>query len=191
MAEDGSVQRAVGRTFGQVPHAFHVVPPSEGFSGRARSAGGESGSRPTYVGLGGEQVRLRGSTFTRARVVHARVVPRTPSPAPVGAGTDHGDPSVAFGDQDMAQLKLRSLAAVTVDEARAYLEASRNDEIVAAIAVAVDRNVLAGTEGQPDAQDVHHALFLLRRAQGLGAPSFDDVRAALKTHRDQVRDVAA
>jgi hypothetical protein len=25
----------------------------------------------------------------------------------------------------------------------------------------------------------------------LGAPSFDDVRAALKTHRDQVRDVAA
>ena len=46
-------------------------------------------------------------------------------------------------------------------------------------------------EGQTDDQDVHHALFLLRRAQGLGAPSFDDVRAALKTHRDQVRDVAA
>ena len=91
----------------------------------------------------------------------------------------------------MAQLKLRSLTTVTVDEARVYLETSCGDEIVAAIAVAIDRNVLAGTDGQPDDQDVHHALFLLRRAQGLGAPSFDDVRAALKSHRDQVRDAAA
>lgn len=99
--------------------------------------------------------------------------------------------AVTLGDLDMAQLKLRSLATVTVDEARVYLETSRGDEIVAAIAVAIDRNVLAGTDGQPDDQDVHHALFLLRRAQGLGAPSFDDVRAALKSHRDQVRDAAA
>lgn len=87
----------------------------------------------------------------------------------------------------MAQLKLRSLATVTADEARAYLETAQGDMIVCAMAIAVDRNALAGSSEAPDDQDVHHALFLVHRALGLEAPSFDDVRAALR----QVREAAA
>ena len=85
----------------------------------------------------------------------------------------------------MAQIKLRSLATVTADEARSYLETARGDAIVAAIAIAIDRNALAGTDDPPDDQDVHHSLFLIHKALGMSAPSFDDTRAALRAHRGE------
>jgi hypothetical protein len=75
---------------------------------------------------------------------------------------------------------IRSLETITVEEARAYLEYAKGDEIDAAFALAVDRNRLDGSKAVPDDHEVHHALFLLCRAQGKVAPSFDDVRVELK-----------
>lgn len=80
----------------------------------------------------------------------------------------------------MPKIAIRSLESVTADEARAYLEEAGHDEITAAYNLATDRNVLDGSAGAPDDTEVHHALFLLRRAQGQEAPSFDGVRVELR-----------
>jgi hypothetical protein len=71
---------------------------------------------------------------------------------------------------------IRSLETVTSDEARAYLDWCRGDELEAAFALATDRNRLDGSQVAPDDAEIHQALFLLCRARGLDAPSFDEMR---------------
>jgi hypothetical protein len=83
-------------------------------------------------------------------------------------------------ERTMQKPTLRDLTTVTEEEARAYLEVACGDEIAAALAIAVDRNELAGAPAAPDDAETHHALFLLRRALGLAAPSFDSTRVLLK-----------
>jgi hypothetical protein len=61
-----------------------------------------------------------------------------------------------------------------------YLDSAEGDELSAAFALAKDRNLLDGDMGDPDETEVHHALFLLRRARGLSAPSFDLMRVQLR-----------
>jgi hypothetical protein len=73
-----------------------------------------------------------------------------------------------------------SLDTVSLAEALAYLDASEGDELGAAFALATDRNMLDGSSEAPDDAEVHHALFLLRKARGLDAPSFDLMRVQLK-----------
>jgi hypothetical protein len=46
--------------------------------------------------------------------------------------------------------------------------------------LAVDRNRLDGSLAAPDEADVHHALYLLCRALGRLAPSFDEMRVELR-----------
>ena len=76
---------------------------------------------------------------------------------------------------------ISTLDSLSIDEARAYLDAANGDELEAAIALAIDRNALDGALNvQPDEAEVHHALFLLRRARGEAAPSFDSMRIQLK-----------
>jgi hypothetical protein len=76
---------------------------------------------------------------------------------------------------------LSDLTSFTPEQARAYLKAAKNDELTAAIALAQDRNALDGSPSiPPDDAEIHHALFLLRRALGLPAPSFDSMRVALR-----------
>jgi hypothetical protein len=75
---------------------------------------------------------------------------------------------------------IKSLDRVSLEEALAYLDASEGDELGAAFALATHRNELAGSSEAPDDAEVHHALFLLRRARGLDAPSFDLMRIQLK-----------
>jgi hypothetical protein len=83
-------------------------------------------------------------------------------------GDDAGTPSVA------------SLESLSLEEALAYLDSAEGDELSAAFALAKDRNLLDGDSGEPDEAEVHHALFLLRRARGLNAPSFDLMRVQLR-----------
>jgi len=75
---------------------------------------------------------------------------------------------------------IASLDTVSLEEALAYLDSAEGDELAAAYALAKDRNTLDGSENEPDDAEVHHALFLLRRARGLNAPSFDLMRVQLK-----------
>jgi hypothetical protein len=75
---------------------------------------------------------------------------------------------------------IASLDSVTLEEALAYLESAEGDELVAAYSLAKDRNLLEGNKTDPDDAEVHHALFLLRRARGLNAPSFDLMRVQLR-----------
>lgn len=75
---------------------------------------------------------------------------------------------------------LTSLDNVSLEEALTYLDAAEGDELLAATSLARDRNLLDGGSGEPDDAEVHHALFLLRRARGLNAPSFDLMRVQLK-----------
>jgi hypothetical protein len=75
---------------------------------------------------------------------------------------------------------IRSLDTVSLEEALAYLDAAEGDELGAAFALATDRNQLDGSSEAPDDAEVHHALFLLRKARGLEAPSFDLMRVQLK-----------
>ena len=77
-------------------------------------------------------------------------------------------------------MHLEKLERVTLEEARAYLALAKQDEIEAAVLLAIDRNLLAGDDEEPDDQEIHHALFMLRRAFGREAPSFDSFRIALK-----------
>lgn len=73
-----------------------------------------------------------------------------------------------------------SLSTLSLSEARRYLSEHNQDEVKAAYALAVDRNILDGSDAEPDATEIHHALFLLRRCQGLEAPSFDLLRFHLR-----------
>jgi hypothetical protein len=75
---------------------------------------------------------------------------------------------------------IKSLDHVSLDEALAYLDASNGDELGAAFALATHRNEMDGSAEAPDDAEVHHALFLLRKARGLDAPSFDLMRVQLK-----------
>jgi hypothetical protein len=75
---------------------------------------------------------------------------------------------------------IKSLDRVSLEEALAYLDASDGDELGAAFALATHRNELYGSAEAPDDAEVHHALFLLRKARGLDAPSFDLMRVQLK-----------
>jgi hypothetical protein len=78
------------------------------------------------------------------------------------------------------QPSIRSLETVSIDEATAYLEHARGDELDAASALAWDRNRMDGSNAAPDDAEVHHALFLLRRARGQLPPSFDEMRVELR-----------
>ncbi len=75
---------------------------------------------------------------------------------------------------------LRSLATVSLEEALAYLDAAEGDELTAADNLARDRIRMEGSTSIPDEMEIHHALFLLRRARGLDAPSFDLMRVQLR-----------
>ena len=82
--------------------------------------------------------------------------------------------------REIARPIIRSLEALTLEEALAYLDTAEGDELSAAYALAKDRNLLDGDRDEPDEAEVHHALFLLRRARGLNAPSFDLMRVQLR-----------
>jgi hypothetical protein len=75
---------------------------------------------------------------------------------------------------------IKSLQTVSLEEAIAYLEHADGDELNAAYALAWDRNQLDGSPVAPDEAEVHHAYFLLCRARGLLAPSFDEMRVELR-----------
>jgi len=75
---------------------------------------------------------------------------------------------------------ITSLESLKLEEALAYLDSAEGDELSAAFALARDRNLLDGDRSEPDEAEVHHALFLLRRARGLNAPSFDLMRVQLR-----------
>jgi hypothetical protein len=76
---------------------------------------------------------------------------------------------------------ITSLESLSLEEALAYLDSAEGDELSAAFSLAKDRNQLAGDpSSEPDEAEVHHALFLLRRARGLNAPSFDLMRVQLR-----------
>jgi hypothetical protein len=84
------------------------------------------------------------------------------------------------GEWMRTRAAIKSLDSVSLEEALAYLDASDGDELGAAFALATDRNELDGSAEAPDDAEVHHALFLLRRARKLEAPSFDLMRVQLK-----------
>jgi hypothetical protein len=75
---------------------------------------------------------------------------------------------------------IKSLETVSLEEANAYLDHAGGDELNAAYAQAWDRNKLDGSISAPDEAEVHHALFLLCRARGKHAPSFDEMRVELR-----------
>ena len=75
---------------------------------------------------------------------------------------------------------IRSLSTVSLEESLTYLDAANGDELTAAFSLARDRNRLDGSTNSPDDAEVHQALFLLRRARGLDAPSFDLMRVQLR-----------
>jgi hypothetical protein len=75
---------------------------------------------------------------------------------------------------------IRSLETFSLEEAIVYLDHSNGDELDAAYALAWDRNRLDGSLAPPDDAEVHHALFLLCRARGMLAPSFDEMRIELR-----------
>jgi hypothetical protein len=75
---------------------------------------------------------------------------------------------------------ISSLETVSLDEATAYLDDAGGDELNAAYVLAWDRNRLDGSHVAPDDAEVHHALFLLCRARGRHAPSFDEMRVELR-----------
>lgn len=75
---------------------------------------------------------------------------------------------------------ITSLDTVSPEEARTFLAAANGDELTAALYLALARNELDGSSASPDDTEVHHAYFLIRRARGLEAPSFDSMRVQLK-----------
>jgi hypothetical protein len=78
---------------------------------------------------------------------------------------------------------IASLETVSLDEAVAYLAQADGDELAAAYALAWDRNRLDGSHAAPDDAEIHHSLFLLNRARGKHAPSFDEMRVELRRRR--------
>ncbi len=75
---------------------------------------------------------------------------------------------------------IQSLEQLTLEEAVAYVEFAKGDDLAAAVALATDRNRLDGSKAVPDEAEVHHALFLLCRARGKRTPSFDEIRIQLR-----------
>jgi len=74
--------------------------------------------------------------------------------------------------------------SISLAKAYVYLSSAEGDELRAALALAQDRLDLGGvTDASPDEAEVHHAFFLLRRARGLPAPSFDTMRVELRSKR--------
>lgn len=102
----------------------------------------------------------------------------------VGDGCPNGLPLVLSASTErgteMKKASIASLETVSIEEARAYMHESNGDELAAAYLLAQHRNALDGSSDAPDETEVHHALFLLRRAQGLKAPSFDSMRVMLR-----------
>ena len=84
------------------------------------------------------------------------------------------------GNEMKRKPSIKSLETVTCEEAQAYLDYARGDELSAAYALACDRNRLDGSIAPPDDTEVHHAFFLLCRARGKLAPSFDQMRFELR-----------
>lgn len=76
---------------------------------------------------------------------------------------------------------IKTLESLSLEDALSYLDSAEGDELSAAYSLAKDRNLLDGDTGDPDEAEVHHALFLLRRARGLNAPSFDLMRVQLRS----------
>ena len=76
--------------------------------------------------------------------------------------------------------RIANLSSLSMAETNSYLKAADGDELTAAYALACDRNSLAGSAEPPDDTEVHHALYLMRRARGLEAPSYDSVRLMIK-----------
>jgi hypothetical protein len=93
-----------------------------------------------------------------------------------GAGGAGGERA----DRMKRKPSIKSLETVSPEEAVAYLEHAGGDELDAAYALAWDRNRLDGSHAAPDEAEVHHALFLLCRARGKEAPSFDEMRVELR-----------
>ena len=83
----------------------------------------------------------------------------------------------------MNNTRIATLGTVSLRESLEYLDTANGDELRAAFALASDRNALAGGTATPDDAEVHHALFLLRRARGMNAPSFDLMRVELRKQR--------
>lgn len=77
-------------------------------------------------------------------------------------------------------VRIANLSTLSMAESNSYLKSADGDELTAAHALACDRNSLAGSTEAPDDTEVHHALYLMRRARGLGAPSYDSVRLMIK-----------
>ena len=63
-------------------------------------------------------------------------------------------------------------------EAMGYMDRANGDELDAALTVARERSAEVGSES--DLIDVHHALFIIRRALGESAPSYDEMRVRLR-----------
>jgi hypothetical protein len=80
----------------------------------------------------------------------------------------------------MHERRVGSLSTVTLEEALAYLDYAEGDELKAAEELAQDRNLLDGCDSSPDHAEVHHALFLLRKARGLSPPSYDTTSSQLR-----------
>jgi len=107
------------------------------------------------------------------RIAHRRG--RVPRRCPIEERPPHGGSRGNWMNPMIA-----SLDTVSLEEALTYLDTAEGDELAAAYALAKDRNQLDGSDEEPDDAEVHHALFLLRRARGLNAPSFDLMRIQLK-----------
>jgi hypothetical protein len=89
-------------------------------------------------------------------------------------------PTAAEGADMRKKPSIKSLETVSHEEAAAYLDHAGGDELTAAYVLACDRNRLDGSIAPPDDAEVHHALFLLCRARGKHAPSYDEMRVERK-----------
>jgi hypothetical protein len=88
--------------------------------------------------------------------------------------------SAGEGNEMKRKPSIKSLDTVSLEEATAYLDHANGDELSAAYTLACDRNRLDGSIAPPDDTEVHHAFFLLCRARGKLAPSFDTMRVELR-----------
>jgi hypothetical protein len=95
-------------------------------------------------------------------------------------GAQLASQAASEGTEMKRKPSIKSLDTVSLEEATAYLDHARGDELNAAYALACDRNRLDGSIAPPDEAEVHHALFLLCRARGRHAPSFDTMRVELR-----------
>jgi hypothetical protein len=163
-----SAPRFVNRIPGRLPAPLAHVHHATRSSPRWPSA--SVGGRVQRHGVRGEP------SLIRVRSVSAKT--------DVGAGS----PDVSSGGllpprskgEPMKRPTVKSLDTVSLEEALAYLDAANGDELGAAFTLAADRNRLDGGSKAPDETEVHHALFLLRKARGLEAPSFDLMRVQLR-----------